>query len=110
MLVIGPLCARGDHRFGFTDAWTITTAEGDTFPAFMAVELAPGGLSGIAGRLLESPVLTTDAAVIDAFDAQHPPTVKQVREWSRGELRCPGWRSDRGRGASVSWPAGWGGA
>lgn len=43
-------------RFGFSDAatWAVTTPDGANFDAFMGLELRPGGLDGLRGRLLDS--------------------------------------------------------
>lgn len=60
------------RRFGFRDAelWSVTTAEGDNFPDFMAKELRDGALSGVRGRLVESSLFTVDDADVHAFDAE----------------------------------------
>lgn len=45
-------------RFGFVDAeqFEITTCDGDNFPAFMAMELRKGFLSGVEGKYYEAPI------------------------------------------------------
>lgn len=65
-------------RFGFQDAsrWEITTAEGDNFPAFMAMELAPQGMDDVTGRLIESELFELDDCDVDAFDASFEPRTK----------------------------------
>lgn len=57
-------------RFGFEHArrWSVTTADGANFGDFMGIELIPGALSGVAGRLEESPVFEVDPADVAAFD------------------------------------------
>ncbi|MCH8614392.1 GNAT family N-acetyltransferase [Arsenicicoccus dermatophilus] len=66
-------------RFGFRDASAlgVTTAAGDTFPAFMGLELQPGALAGRGGRLVESGLFEVDEAAVEAFDAQFPPRRKE---------------------------------
>lgn len=55
-------------KFGFKEAkeFGITTKKGDNFPAFMAMELQEGNLSGVTGRYVEAPIyddsLTKEAA------------------------------------------------
>jgi len=70
------------RRFGFTDAakWAVTTPDGANFAAFQGVELRPGALDGISGRLVESSIfeVTTDQA--DVFDAGFPPREKHVTD------------------------------
>lgn len=45
-------------RFGFVNAETygITTADGQNFPAFMALPLSEGALDGVKGKLIYDPV------------------------------------------------------
>lgn len=66
-------------RFGFVPAsrYGITTADGSSFDAFMALELHPGALDGVSGRLTESAAFGIEDA--DAFDADFPPRVKHIR-------------------------------
>lgn len=68
-----------DPRFGFRDAaqWGITTAEGHSFPAFMAIELRDDGLTCASGRLIESPLFEVDDAQVDEFDAHFPTRAKK---------------------------------
>lgn len=65
-------------RFGFHDAIEhgVTTADGQNFPAFMAVELRPGALAGVTGRLrLPSSYSALEPAAVAAYDAAaFPPT------------------------------------
>jgi predicted N-acetyltransferase YhbS len=60
-------------RFGFADAsqYGITTAEGKNFPAFMALPLYEGALSGIHGRLIcDDAYFTLDKAECEALNAK----------------------------------------
>lgn len=49
-------------RFGFVEAkeFGITTARGDNYPAFMAMELKKGYLKGISGKYIEAPIYNED--------------------------------------------------
>lgn len=74
------------HRHGFRSAekWDITMADGKYAPTLMACPLSPGGLDGLAGRFLESPVFEQfDEAAFDAFDAGFPPREKGFQESQR---------------------------
>ncbi|MCL1919048.1 MAG: N-acetyltransferase [Peptococcaceae bacterium] len=58
-------------RFGFVDAskYGITTAEGENFPAFMALPLYDGALDGVSGRLFCDDVyFTLDKGESDALN------------------------------------------
>ncbi len=68
------------RRFGFDDArrWGVTTPEGTNFEAFMGVELIPGGLDGISGRLTVSDVYSVDPAELEAFERRFPPREKRA--------------------------------
>ncbi|GAB2541290.1 GNAT family N-acetyltransferase [Brachybacterium huguangmaarense] len=76
----------GDPAFyslaGFVDAsgHGITTADGGGGPFFMALELRPGALDGVRGRLLFSELYEPSDDEVDAFDARFPPRAKEVRE------------------------------
>jgi predicted N-acetyltransferase YhbS len=63
------------QRFGFTDAatWSVTTRDGASFAAFQGVELQPGALAGISGRLDESAIFEVTAEQADVFDRDFPP-------------------------------------
>jgi predicted N-acetyltransferase YhbS/uncharacterized protein YdhG (YjbR/CyaY superfamily) len=60
-------------RFGFKPAseFGITTADGKNFPAFMALPLYDGALSGVRGRLIcDAVYFTLTKAESDAFNAK----------------------------------------
>ncbi len=59
-------------RFGFKEAgdYGITTSDGHTFPAFMALELESGSLKNVSGKLHISPVFTIDQKEALNFDNQ----------------------------------------
>jgi predicted N-acetyltransferase YhbS len=60
-------------RFGFTDAsqYGIATADGENFPAFMALPLYEGALNGVHGRLVCDDVyFTLDKAESEALNAK----------------------------------------
>ena len=59
-------------RFGFEDAskYGVTTADGQNFPAFMALPLYDGALAGVHGKLICDQVyFTLDKAESDALNA-----------------------------------------
>ena len=58
------------HRFGFRDAATygITTADGQNFDAFMALELREYGFGGVHGAFLEDPAFAVDKAELEEFE------------------------------------------
>jgi len=63
-------------RFGFRRAaeFGLTAWDGQTFDAFMAVELTDGGLAGVQGRFREDPAFSAmTAEETAAFDKQFPP-------------------------------------
>jgi predicted N-acetyltransferase YhbS len=62
------------HRFGFqnADTWAVTTPDGLNFDAFMGIELRPGGLGEVSGRLIESAAFDVDPARLLEFDAGFP--------------------------------------
>jgi predicted N-acetyltransferase YhbS len=71
-------------RVGFVpcEAFGITTADGKSFPAFMALELVPGGLAGVHGKFHEAAVFENlPDAEVDAYSLKFPPMEK---------LRLPG--------------------
>ena len=49
-------------RFGFKEARTfrVTTAEGQNFPAFMAMELQKGYFEGVSGKFIDTPTYNED--------------------------------------------------
>ncbi|MCL2574653.1 MAG: N-acetyltransferase [Defluviitaleaceae bacterium] len=49
-------------RFGFApaDNFSITDRNGNNYPAFMAMELAPGYLSSVSGKFIESDIFNDD--------------------------------------------------
>lgn len=57
-------------RFGFKEskAFGITTRDGKNFPAFMAIELIEGALSGITGCFHESPAYSVDPIKACKYD------------------------------------------
>lgn len=62
-------------RFGFRPAaaYGVTTAEGESFDAFMALELLPGALAEAGqGRFFDAPVFTVDPAEVEQFDKNFP--------------------------------------
>ncbi len=69
-------------RFGFVNAadYGITTADGQNFDAFMALELREQGLDGIRGKYLENPVFQVDPKELEAFEKLFPPKEKHKRE------------------------------
>ena len=67
-------------RFGFRPAsdFGILYEDGSSFPALMALELTPGGLSGVRGRVSFDPAFTRiDPEELDRFDTQFPPKEKK---------------------------------
>ena len=69
-------------RFGFVNAkqYGITTADGQNFDAFMALELFEKGLKGINGKYLENPVFHVSPKELEAFEKLFPPKEKHKRE------------------------------
>lgn len=60
------------RRFG------ITTPKGETFDAFMAIELVPGGLADVRGKFYEAPVFhDLPPAEAAAYDRRFPPLEKR---------------------------------
>jgi len=70
------------YRFGFTGAenFNITTADGDNFDAFMALELYKGALRGIAGRFREDPVFQIDEDELESFEKRFPYREKHITD------------------------------
>ncbi|HWQ57855.1 MAG TPA: N-acetyltransferase [Clostridia bacterium] len=74
-------------RFGFRpcEAFGITTPQGRNFPAFMGVELRPGGLEGVRGKFHEAEVYSNlPAEETDEYDAKFPhmPKLKLPGQWN----------------------------
>ncbi len=69
-------------RFGFADAakWCVTTPDGANFDAFQGIELRPGALDGIGGRLVESSIFEVTTEQADVFDSGFPPREKHVTD------------------------------
>lgn len=62
-------------KFGFVtcDHFGITTADGKNFPAFMALELVPGGLAGVHGKFHEAAVFEDlPEAEVEEFSQKFP--------------------------------------
>ena len=62
-------------RFGFRPAsdFGILYEDGSSFPALMALELVPGGLSDVSGRVSFAPAFThVDAEALERFDSRFP--------------------------------------
>lgn len=70
------------HRFGFVNAgdFKITTADGVNFEEFMALELYPGALHGIAGKLHEDRVFMIDQEELFLFERKYPHREKHVTD------------------------------
>lgn len=70
------------HRFGFDGAekYGVTTAEGENFDAFMALELFPGAMRGVTGKFHEDPVFQVDPEELDTFDQRFPFREKHVTD------------------------------
>lgn len=68
-------------RFGFADAatWAVTTPDGGNFDAFRGLELAPGGLEGLSGRLVDSPDFEVKPDRLAAFEQGFPARAKHRR-------------------------------
>lgn len=67
-------------RFGFGDAvcFAVTTADGKNFPEFMGLELTPGSLSGLSGKLREDNAFyAIPPDELAAYDATFPPREKR---------------------------------
>lgn len=59
-------------RFGFKEAkeFGVTTKEGKNFPAFMAMELIEGDLTGKQGKFIESPLFEVNKNEAIIYDKQ----------------------------------------
>ena len=70
------------HRFGFINAgdFGITTADGDNFEEFMALELYKGALKGITGKYYDDPVFQIDEAELEMFEKRFPFKEKHVTD------------------------------
>jgi predicted N-acetyltransferase YhbS len=70
------------HRFGFVNAekFNITTATGETFEAFMVLELYEDVLRGITGKFHEDPVFHIDQSELETFEKGFPYKEKHVTD------------------------------
>jgi predicted N-acetyltransferase YhbS len=70
------------RRFGFRNAavYSITTAQGENFDAFMALELSENGLEGVEGRFFEDPVFRIDELELKLFEQGFPYREKHVTD------------------------------
>ena len=70
------------HRFSFRNAadFSIVTAEGENFDAFMALELYGGALKGISGRFYEDPVFHVDPKELESFEKNFPLKEKHITD------------------------------
>ncbi|MEN6310201.1 MAG: N-acetyltransferase [Acidobacteriota bacterium] len=70
------------QRFGFVNAkkYGITTASGENFDAFMALELFDGALDGITGKFFEDQVFEIKDDELEAFEREFPYKEKHVTE------------------------------
>ncbi len=70
------------QRFGFVNAkkYGITTASGENFDAFMALELFDGALDGITGKFFEDRVFEIKDDELEAFEREFPYKEKHVTE------------------------------
>ena len=70
------------HRFGFQNAekYAITTADGENFDAFMALELHQGALRNITGRFCEDAVFHIDPMELLEFEKAFPYRKKHVTD------------------------------
>ncbi|MFB0920300.1 MAG: N-acetyltransferase [Oscillospiraceae bacterium] len=68
------------HRFGFKNAekYHISTANGENFDAFMALELCEGALQGISGKFHEASVFNIDKAELEEFEKKFPYKEKHI--------------------------------
>ena len=73
------------HGFVTCDRFGITTGDGKNFPAFMGMELIPGGLSGISGKFIEPAVCNElPDEQLEAYDRLFPALrkKKQAGQWA----------------------------
>jgi len=71
------------RRFGFVRAAEhgITTSSGESFDAFMALELFAGALDGVRGRFYADPVFEkTSGKAFEAFEKEFPHKEKHVTD------------------------------
>ena len=70
------------QRFGFINAknYGITTASGENFDPFMALELFDGALDGIAGKYYEDQVFKIDDKELEAFEKGFPYREKHITD------------------------------
>ena len=70
------------QRFGFANAkkYGITTASGENFDAFMALELFEGALDGITGKYYEDHAFEIRDEELEAFEREFPYREKHVTE------------------------------
>lgn len=70
------------HRFGFANAekYHITTASGENFEPFMALELYEGSLKGITGKFYEDKVFETEEKELEIFEKEFPFREKHVTD------------------------------
>jgi len=73
-------------RFGFRpcDAFGITTPSGKNFPAFMGIELVPGGLLGVRGKFYETEAFQNlPPEKVEDYDKKFPfmPKRKLPGQW-----------------------------
>jgi predicted N-acetyltransferase YhbS len=68
------------HRFGFENAknFGITTAAGESFEEFMALELYKGGLQGISGKFYADPAFEVNEEELEIFEKNFPYKEKHV--------------------------------
>ena len=69
-------------RFGFEGAerFNLSTADGQNFVAFMALELYKDALCGITGRFREDPVFQIDEDELESFEKRFPYREKHVTD------------------------------
>lgn len=69
-------------RYGFKNAeqFGITTSGGENFDAFMALELYPGGLTGIKGKFYEDPIFNITGQEVDEFEKDFPHKEKHITD------------------------------
>lgn len=72
-------------RHGFKNAQTfgITTQSGENMDAFMALELHPGALAGVQGRLLLDKVFSPGEDEVASFEKQFPHKAEPI--WKRAQ-------------------------
>ncbi len=70
------------HRFGFVNAekYGIQTSTGENFEPFMALELSPGSLDGVAGKFYHDEAFQIDPEELEEFEKQFPYREKHVTD------------------------------